>query len=107
MEELERQLRANEKKARKDRLSLLRIHEDLVSLGYKGGYDAVRRYARPWRRRWRLLSPSQAYVPLIFDPGEAYQFDWRHEYARLAMRAVKASSIPSAQSNNGWARMPS
>ena len=60
VEELERQLKANEKKARKDRLSLLRIHEDLVSLGYKGGYDAVRRYARAWRRRWRLLSPSQA-----------------------------------------------
>ena len=84
VEELERQLKANEKKARKDRLSLLRIHEDLVSLGYKGGYDAVRRYARAWRRRWRLLSPSQAFVPLIFDPGEAYQFDWSHEYARLA-----------------------
>ena len=71
-------------KARKDRLSLLRIHEDLASLGYKGGYDAVRRYARAWRRRWRLLSQSQAFVPLIFDPGEAYQFDWSHEYARLA-----------------------
>ena len=84
VDELERQLKANEKKARKDRLSLLRIHEDLVSLGYKGGYDAVRRYARAWRRRWRLLSPSQAFVPLIFDPGEAYQFDWSHEYARLA-----------------------
>ena len=66
VEELERQLKANEKKARKDRLSLLQIHEDLASLGYKGGYDAVRRYARAWRRRWRLLSPSQAFVPLIF-----------------------------------------
>ena len=29
VEELERQLEANEKKARKDRLSLLRVHEDL------------------------------------------------------------------------------
>ena len=84
VEELERQLKANEKKARKDRLSLLRIHEDLGALGYGGGYDAVRRYARAWRRRWRLLSPSQAFVPLSFDPGEAYQFDWSHEYARLS-----------------------
>ena len=92
VEELERQLKANEKKARKDRLSLLRIHEDLVSLGYKGGYDAVRRYARAWRRRWRLLSPSQAYVPLIFDPGEAYQFDWSHEYARLAGATTKVKA---------------
>ena len=71
VEELERQLEANEKKQRRDRLSLLRIHEDLASLGYEGGYDAVRRYARAWRRRWRLLSPSQAFVPLSFDPGKA------------------------------------
>ena len=82
--ELERQLAANEKKARKDRLSLLRVHEGLASLGYEGGYDAVRRYAKAWRRRHRLLSPSQAFVPLIFDPGEAYQFDWSHEYAVLS-----------------------
>ena len=84
VDELERQLEANEKKARRDRLSLLRIHEDLASLGYEGGYDAVRRYARVWRRRHRLLSSSEAYVPLIFDPGEAYQFDWSHEYAVLS-----------------------
>ena len=42
--ELERQLEANEKKKRRDRLSVLQIHEDLGELGYKGGYDAVRRY---------------------------------------------------------------
>ena len=84
VDELERQLKANEKKARRDRLSLLRIHEDLASLGYEGGYDAVRRYARVWRCRHRLLSSSEAYVPLIFDPGEAYQFDWSHEYAVLS-----------------------
>ena len=35
--ELERQLEANEKKALKDRLSLLRVHEGLASLGYEGG----------------------------------------------------------------------
>ena len=81
VDELERQLKANEKKARRDRLSLLRI---LASLGYGGGYDAVRRYARAWRRRHRLLSSSEAYVPLIFDPGEAYQFDRSHEYAVLS-----------------------
>ena len=106
MEELERQLKANEKKARKDRLSLLRIHEDLVSLGYKGGYDAVRRYARAWRRRWRLLSPSQAFVPLIFDPGEAYQFDWSHEYARLAGATTRVGVLlePLVPTSSAWRR---
>ena len=23
-------------------------------------------------------------MPLVFDPGEAYQFDWSHEYAVVA-----------------------
>ena len=92
VDELERQLEANEKKARRDRLSLLRIHEDLAALGYGGGYDAVRRYARTWRRRWRLLSPSQGFVPLSFDPGEAYQFDWSHEYARLSGVTTRVSA---------------
>ena len=93
--ELERRLEANEKKSRRDRLSLLRIHEGLSALGYGGGYDAVRRYARTWRRRWRLLSPSQGFVPLSFDPGEAYQFDWSHGYARLSgvTTKVKAAHI--------------
>ena len=90
--ELERRLEANEKKPRRDRLSLLRIHEDLAALGYGGGYDAVRRYARTWRRRWRLLSPSQGFVPLSFDPGEAYQFDWSHEYARLSGVTTKVKA---------------
>ena len=106
VEELERQLKANEKKARKDRLSLLRIHEDLGALGYGGGYDAVRRYARTWRRRWRLLSQSQAFVPLSFDPGEAYQFDWSHEYARLSgvTTKVKGGTCGSATAGCSWFR---
>ena len=64
VEELERQLEANEKKARKDRLSLLRIHEDLASLGYEGGYDAVRampRTAQGFRvRRHHLVQRLEA-----------------------------------------------
>ena len=83
VEELENRLQANEDKERRDRLSVLRIHEELVELGYGGGYDAVRRYAEAWRRRRPKVSPKQAYVPLVFDPGEAYQFDWSHEYAVL------------------------
>ena len=106
VEELERRLEANEKKPRRDRFSLLRIHEDLLALGYGGGYDAVRRYARTWRRRWRLLSPSQGFVPLSFDPGEAYQFDWSHEYARLSgvTTKVKAAACGSATAACSWFR---
>ena len=51
--ELERLMEANEGKRRRERLSLLRIFEQLQGLGYDGGYDAVRRYAMSWRGRVR------------------------------------------------------
>ena len=81
--ELERMLEANETKSKRERLTLLRISEALEGLGYGGGYDAVRRYAKAWRWR-RSASTAQTYVPLVFSPGEAYQFDWSHEYVVLA-----------------------
>jgi hypothetical protein len=49
-EELDGLLKANEGKASRERLTLIRIFEDLRGRGYAGGYDAVRRYARTWQR---------------------------------------------------------
>ena len=81
-DELERQLRANEAKPARERLTLIRIFEELRGVGYEGGYDAVRRYAKAWRRD-QGAAPAGAYVPLTFAPGEAYQFDWSHEVVVL------------------------
>ena len=72
----------NEGKAARERLTLIRIFETLRGLGYDGSYDAVRRYAKVWRRE-RGATTAQAYVPLSFAPGEAYQFDWSHEIVLL------------------------
>jgi transposase len=77
-EELDRLLLANESKARRERLTLIRVFEALRGHGYEGGYDAVRRYARAWQRD-RAATSVDAFVPLSFAPGEAYQFDWSHE----------------------------
>ena len=77
-DDLDALLVANEGKAARERLTLIRLFETLRELGYEGGYDAVRRYARSWSRR-RGAALAQAYVPLSFAPGEAYQFDWSHE----------------------------
>ncbi len=68
----------NAKCAARERLTLSRIFEELQALGYEGGYDAVRRYARSWTRE-HASQMADAYVPLSFAPGEAYQFDWSHE----------------------------
>ena len=76
--ELDRVLTANTSNPARERLTLIRLFEELRALGYEGGYDAVRRYARSWSRE-HASQMADAYVPLTFAPGEAYQFDWSHE----------------------------
>jgi len=76
--QLDELLLANEGKAARERLTLIRIFEELRGLGYEGSYDAVRRYAKKWRVEHGAAT-AEAYVPLSFAPGEAYQFDWSHE----------------------------
>src|SRR6201996_4541086 len=77
-EELDAMLLVNEGNPVRERLTLIRIFEELRGVGYEGGYDSVRRYAKAWRAA-RGGVTAEAYVPLSFAPGEAYQFDWSHE----------------------------
>jgi transposase len=76
--EIERFLATNEGRPSRERLTLIRIYEELRALGYDGSYDAIRRYAKGWAKN-RGSATAQAYVPLYYAPGEAYQFDWSHE----------------------------
>ena len=77
-DDLERLLATNAARPVRERLTLTRLFEELRGLGYDGSYDAVRRYAAEWRRR-QSEATAAAFVPLTFEPGEAYQFDWSHE----------------------------
>ena len=52
-EELDRLLATNSEASARERLTLIRIFEELRALGYEGGYDAVRRYARRWAKATR------------------------------------------------------
>jgi transposase len=76
--DLDRLLTANAGTSARERLTLIRLFEELRLLGYDGGYDAVRRYAWTWSRE-HASQTAAAFVPLSFAPGEAYQFDWSHE----------------------------
>ena len=80
--ELDRLLGENEAKSDRERLTLIRLFEELRGQGYDGGYDAIRGYAKTWRQA-RGAAGAAAYVPLSFAPGEAYQFDWSHEIVVL------------------------
>jgi hypothetical protein len=49
-DQLDSLLLENEGKPARERLTLIRIFEELRALGYEGSYDAVRRSARVWRQ---------------------------------------------------------
>ena len=59
--ELSRLLEENERRSQRERLTLIRVWEELRELGYAGGYDAVRRYARRWQRA-RGAQIAEAFV---------------------------------------------
>jgi transposase len=80
---LDQLLSENEAKPLRERLTLIRLFEELRGRGYEGGYDAVRRYAQRWAKE-RGQATAAAFVPLSFAPGEAYQFDWSHEVVVLS-----------------------
>jgi transposase len=104
-DKLDQLLLANEGKASRERLTLIRLFEELRELGYDGGYDAVRRYGNNWRRE-RGASTAAAYVPLSFAPGEAYQFDWSHEVVLLGgvTVIVKAAHVRLCHSRMPFVR---
>src|SRR5438552_6358500 len=77
-DQLDSLLLENEGKPARERLTLIRIFEELRVLGYEGSYDAIRRYAKRWRAEHGAAT-AEVFVPLSFAPGEAYQFDWSHE----------------------------
>ena len=62
------------------RRSATRLHDDLQRQGYRGAYDSVQRFVKHWKAKPSL---KQAYVPLVFEPGDAYQFDWSEEEVEL------------------------
>lgn len=64
------------------RRSAQRLFEDLQREDYTGAYDSVQRFVKRWKAE-RPSGPTDAFVPLVFAPGDACQFDWSHEHVVL------------------------
>ena len=68
-----------------------RLFEGLQAEGYRGAYDSVQRFVRGWKAGKSAVAITQAFVPLVFSPGEVCQFDWSHEHVELngVMQTIK------------------
>lgn len=82
IERLSEMLQEDSDKPVRHRRSAQLLFEQLQREGYEGGYDAVRRYVSTKKRAIGTAS-VQAYVPLEYAPGDAFQFDWSYEQVEL------------------------
>ncbi len=79
-------------KSRKQRRTAKQMHADLVALGYDGSYGRVAAFVRAWkseRQRDAQSAGRGTFVPLVFAPGEAFQFDWSEDWALLGGKQTK------------------
>jgi transposase len=79
-------LRSEAVKPRKQKRTVKQLHADLVALGYDGSYGRLAAFVREWkvdRQRELQISGRGTFVPLAFQPGEAFQFDWSEDWAIL------------------------
>lgn len=72
---------AQEKLPKKERSCGTHLFHDLQAKGYLGAYDSVQRYMKAFKQDSHLS--GKAFIPLVFAPGEAYQFDWSQEKVEL------------------------
>jgi transposase len=85
-------LQAEANKSRKQRRTITQLYADLASLGYQGSYGRVAAFARDWqveRQREQQTSGRGTFVPLVFEAGEAFQFDWSEDWAVLGGERTK------------------
>ncbi len=54
------------------------LYRQVQAQGYKGSYSRVTDFIRAWRQQ-ASKDPAKAFVPLSFELGEAFQFDWSEE----------------------------
>lgn len=78
---------------------MTRIHDLLLREGFEGSYDAVRPYAARWttERRKDAGDGAGAFIPMMFKPGEACQFDWSHEDVEIAGKPMRAPATISCE----------
>ena len=90
--ELSDWLRTNQRQSRKQRRTLRQMHATLLTKGYTGSYGRVAAFAREWRRAEQERAQTAGrgtFVPLLFAPGEAFQFDWSEDHARIGGERIK------------------
>jgi len=76
---LKQALTADARRPKHERRTARALLAEIKAAGYVGCYSAVTDFVRAWRQGEGQAANVTAYVPLNFELGEAFQFDWSEE----------------------------
>jgi transposase len=96
-------LRVEAGKSRKQRRTARQLYADLVALGYDGSYGRVAASVRHWRAGCEAAQRTTGrgvFVPLAFEPGEAFQFDWSEDWATVSGKRIKLQAAHTKLSHS-------
>jgi transposase len=90
---LEQALKADSHRNKQNRRTAKALFEQIKADGYAGCYSRVTDFIRDWRGREGKA--PHAFVPLKFELGEAFQFDWSEEGLVVPSKNTAACSTSS------------
>ncbi|MGA8787212.1 MAG: IS21 family transposase [Polaromonas sp.] len=79
-EHLDLWLKADSHRGKRDRRSVGAYFESIRAMGFAGSKNLVYGYCRAWKLEQDNAPRHAGFVPLSFELGEAFQFDWSCEY---------------------------
>jgi transposase len=99
---LEHALKADSHRIKQNRRTAKALFAQIKADGYAGGYSRVTDFIRDWRGREGKA--IHAFVPLKFDLGEAFQFDWSEEGLVIGgiYRRMQVSHLKLCASRAFW-----
>ena len=78
-EALQQALNADAHRPKRERRTALALYGEMKASGYAGGYTRLTDFIRAWRQAEGCNAGTNAFVPLAFELGEAFQFGWSEE----------------------------
>lgn len=80
-EQLANWLKADSLRPKRERRNIKAMLQAIRAIGYGGSKGPVYEYCKRWRYEQANAPRHAGFVPLRFELGEAFQFDWSCEYA--------------------------
>jgi len=83
-EQLNLWLQADSHRGKRERRTVGAYFESIRAMGFTGSKNLVYGYCRAWKQEQGNAPRHAGFIPLSFEMGEAFQFDWSCEYVVIA-----------------------